>query len=355
MTKDWSKDDLGKKPVPPIPTFLDMMADKFSEFMTAIGQKDRDVSAKSGLMKLSTDSQPISDKEYLYRLGTLNEIPTRPQGNTAQLSQYLKSQSSVLLGERINGSLPMISQFQQGLSFDLGLSGKNKTGAKKGPAHQRYGLILQGIESEPTMHQRTMHDDSLGDEMVFASQSRLIWTIGPVTEESRQLFHENGATFDRIEESSTWDRFSLPSPDMKMKIAPASTNIQEYIGGKEPAFVLTMTQVENLYQLSYLSRDRDGRAKTSHTFEIPLVGTMSVVKVFDDKGKPLRTEANRILISERAPLVNFRYYNPEQMYVTESVCVVGDHTIKFGAERRFGATTAEHPASRYNTSYSIRF
>jgi hypothetical protein len=355
VVKNWSKDELKEKPVPPVDSAFDKIVQKISGFIVSVGEKDAPTSSESGLMKLYASNQEMTKTEYLYRLGTLRELPPRQQGNKAGLATYLRGQSGSVASERISANLPLLTSFKQGLNFDLNFSGTKSAEPSGQKVGQRYGLILQdiriGVPDKP--QDLTMRDSS--DSELFVSQSKLIWTIGPITEENRRLFQYEPASFDSLQTQSVWSKINLPSPNMKIKVSPATTNIQDYVNVREPAYIVNVTQVEGLYQLSYLSRDKDAKSQTNHTIVVPIVGTLTLLRVFDVKGRPTRLEANKVLISEHAPIVNFQFIDAERLYTTESIYICGAHTFKLGTERRLGPTDATHPAIRYNTGYAMVF
>jgi hypothetical protein len=350
-TATWTKSDIPRinKPAEP-PSLLQTIFSFLGTFADDIGAKDAARSSASGLDKIRSDrDEKISlEESYLRSTGTL---PAEKGDSSEQrISEYLRSQAGNVAADRLSTGIPFLAAFRNGFSFDLGIS----KAVSQGTGHKlpRYGLILQEIKTVPTSTNSQGLTDDLDLAYVTESKSEAVWTIGPVGDDESQIYHADYPSFDSIETPSTWDRLTLPSPNMKMKVTPASSNPQELFQGGRPGYVFTATQVQSLYQLSFISRDRNGKSKTSHTFELPIFRSLHLVKVLDQHGKPIRTEANGLLLESNAPSLSLKYYDQDRVYATELSRDTGEESFKFSAERRLGDTSPKAPPQSYRAAFA---
>jgi hypothetical protein len=329
---------------------LGYLSRKFGSFVSAIGKKDAPTSTKDGFKKFTQDSKEINRDLYLYKLKHFEATPKRKKADTVGLAKRIRSKASQVFSDLVSTSLPIIKKIKSGLNFNLGFANKSSSGGSG--KTQKYGLVLKEIKSTPAT---SPGPESLSGAGYPAStnKSEAIWTIGPVSAEKKPSIKKfNYEQFSQIREKSTWDKVSVPAINFKVKIVPASKNIEHYINKDHPGFVVSMTQIENIYKITYITKDAK---KTTHTIKIPLLKKLYAMRIYDNEGNPKESSLNNILVVDGLPTVNLKYLDPEEFYKLVASHAFGDHHLSVGLERRLTNTSTAKPQTRVTTGYSINF
>ncbi|MEZ4744110.1 MAG: hypothetical protein R3B45_16955 [Bdellovibrionota bacterium] len=186
--KEWSKKELNEKPVPSIPSLFSMFSSKIAEFLNNVGQADAKVSTTSGLKKIySAQVEDVENKEkWLWEHAKFERVPSQSRLKSDTIISHLNSMANETLYQKVSIQIPLLNQFKGGLSFDLGLPSSSVKERATSPSIQKYGLILEEIDSEisPISDEHFFLVNNFDNSLYVESKSQVKWTIGPIEEKN---------------------------------------------------------------------------------------------------------------------------------------------------------------------------
>jgi len=274
----------------------------------------------------------ISDRDYQLNLAAMNvgrdyENRTKP----AQVAQYMRSEYNDAMQNFISSNFAWISKFTGGLDFDFDF--KNLIPSKKAESKSdvKYGLVLEDVK--PATHENTKA--SLTDEdydWTMAPKAEPIWTIGPVSnhhetnietvkvpvftvDENGQRTMEYLGYLEAKEERELGfgkkmlrlvsDKIVAPSTKFTGKVKPRMGLASAAGGGirSVPGLETVLSQSQGYYAISYVTKENFVKETIAHAFMLPLFGSMTVQRKFDENMKGVETTLANILIVPGLPSV----------------------------------------------------
>jgi hypothetical protein len=274
------------------------------------------------------------------------------------MRNYLRGQTEKALGEAVKSKVSFYKALKEGLSFNLNMGSwfapKSEPTVQSGQI--RYGLIVQDIVPTKRGPAQAAINDSISEDLRYAGQAEVKWTIGPVTElENRQIFTETPAPGESAE--SFWSRLSVPKPNFAGKIEPATAESGPVVTGKGlgQGFKVSMTQEDGLYQVVMVTSSLLKKDRLSHEFRIPVVGNMKIGRRLDDKFEAVQTSAYNVLIDKRAPIVNIHYVNAEDRFRLEAAYERPGQSITAEAKMRPGFKPGQESLGQPGEEYKINY
>jgi len=347
------------------------LAAYLSSHPRAIITKIRDNQNASNLTLLNWHQRaPAHSKsDYQMRLAAQQfDVDYSSQTTPGELQQYLADETTKVLSNMVLAQLTFIDAFNNGMNFNLDLgslwsgTAKKNTAATGGdPGTVRYGLVLQGIEhSENPIAIAALTD--MESSLQFATRSRPIWTIeergvdrrhaqpfnvlAPVSghyldikaaQQEKLDTHDETYLMHNLSNTSRflWSKMSLPEAKFSGNIRPRrNTDLNDLSGESSalPGVQLQLNQSEGLYSMSYLMSNSLKKEGISHQVTLPVHGTMTMKRIYNEDFQEQETIAENILMDSKLPSVTIRQLHSNNSYRAGVHFSRNRHTIILAAE-----------------------
>ncbi len=357
FTKTWSKDELVKTAAPvPVEDLSTILQEQVRGVMSRVTSSQNGNNPK--LLEFRNRTKDDPTEAYGMNLALLQKEVRSTDLRSGEMRDYLRGQTEKAVGESIKSKIPFYKALKEGLSFNLNIGSwfgpKTETPVQTGQI--RYGLIVQDIVPTKRGPAKAAINDSFSEDLRYAGQAEVKWTIGPVTElENRQIFTETPAAGESAE--SFWSRLSVPKPNFAGKIEPATADSSPIVTGKGlgQGLKFSMTQEDGLYQVVIVTTSVLKKDSMSHEFRIPVVGNMKIGRRLDDKFKTVQTSAYNVLIDKRAPIVNIHHVNAENRFRVEAAYERPGQSITAEAKMRPGFEPGQDSLGQAGEEYKINY
>lgn len=343
-----------KKFAEPKDSLWDRITDSVSSFMQDLTKRQN---KKSGLYKMATASQPLTQEEWLMRTDSLYTTDVDRAPNMQKIADYLREESKQVVISRTKNLISLFNKVEKGLNYELSL--RPTASSMKKVKGVRYGLRLKSIKSpNAPMNQAAIGPIDI-NSYNNASKAELEWTIAPVVEQEKKLFSYKNI---QKKEATLWGLTSIPDPSFRFNIKPTAGAIQDIQKFGKPSFIFSMTQVEGLYRLVYVNERAGEKTSTSHEFNLPVYGTLKLSRLYNEHFEAEQTAIRGILLSKSLPVFNMyfkRQYRVDGVmrdyqYIGELGYGFNGHKVGFSILGSY-IDEANYRPNKYLTSYSVKF
>lgn len=367
----YTKEQLAEKPPQEIPGLKDEIRRQVGEVLRIMtARQDANNPALANLY----NSKPIQTQTVMnIRRGLMEDDNSSQNELNGGLKEHVKVDMGKALATHITNNLQTWKELQQGFDFNLDFGkifgGGSAPSAAPSSGKIRYGLIVKDIvpdESSPqTAAKSSMTPE---DVMRYAGEADVVWTIGPVTEDSSaKLGAVSMPTLEQLHqqqqspEAGTTLTERIPRPAFTGKVAPAVTADPAAVNSKaKPGMVVTLSQVQGYYEITKTTVNGVQNGTMEQQINIPIAGTMKIGRRYNDKMKVIRTHATEILVDKRLPTVNMIYHNMEDRYEANGSFVRGNQRVDVAAATPKGWKPAadnmgKHKGELYQVTYTKVF
>lgn len=329
--KAYSKDELKQKKPQPAVTMGDEVGSQVISLINSIGN-----SKDLGKHKSSVQSKHTYFERASFSLDNSNNTAANPDNVRKQIN----TDATKVVQKRTIEQTEIWRRLSGGFDFKLdfgkifGRKAKEKAAPEQSKGKVRYGLVLKNVtpDADPNKQRAAIGSE---DELQFAGTAEVEWTIGPIYDDDngdKTVFQSNSDIYSTAttarknnsagqqnsdEEGDLWDQISVPSPEFAVSVRPEDTDTVKgfFQKNETPGMKITLTQVQNLYQLSTLTPNKTKKRavnESEHSFNLPIYGATSVSRTYKSVGRRLtdkmemtRTSFNNVLLSKKYPSLSF--------------------------------------------------
>lgn len=346
------------KPNPePVKGFEQHLAEKMVSMINDINVKSR-----PGLKKIS-DANKMDDKEYQLKNAFFTPVNEDSSAAFNSLKTELTKSTTKVFSENLVNNAEFIQAFKKGLNFKFDLKKLFDSTPKAKPKAKsvKYGLVLKEIIPEDNPKNYKAAIGSNESDIKQAGEADVVWTIGPLQEdENKKIFN---TTYDvdstpvelnvNKNQFSLWEKIKQIKPSFNGGVRPTEVK-GDSIG--LPGFLFTLTQEQGLYQLDMQTSSTFSKQGVTHQFSVPIVGTLSLGRRYNDKMEVISTSANNILINPHAPQLSVHYLEMEKRYLAESSYQAQSYTVGVSASRKDGSAPDKGAKKEKNKDqYQVKF
>jgi hypothetical protein len=351
--KTYDRDDFNKFDNK-MPDELRGLDSKISEQIVSVLKSMGTGDSGTSFLNLGT-SQATSDRDYLLQQSALKQQEEKEVDSKDIKNNFAKQGGKSIVNDIAKNS-PLFDRLKRGFDFKLNLasifSSKASETVKTRKGNVHYGLILKDIvpHNDPRNY-RAAVGDTPEDSMKYAGHADVVWTIGPMSEQEDSSYSANSSeqginhpdVVTRVDSSKTDDEFwsnGVPriSTGISGNAKPNAESLGDLAsnGGKTPGIIITVTQEQGLYEIMAETAAGDfNERKIEHQLKVPIIGSMSFGRRYDEKMEAIRTSANNILIDKRAPLVSVHYLDKAKQYILDGELVTTDrYKVNFKASTK---------------------
>jgi len=354
-------------------------------------------SRNRALLEMQQRTPTMNASDYQMRYAAL-EFDTDYKNRTSgsEIAAHLEREATKVIGSMIIEQLDFYKRFNEGLSFNLDLTGLFSRGkpSEASPESRpkdniRYGLVLNGVEySDAPIAIAAL--TNMENALPFATQSRPVWGIEELnTRPKRRPFNvrvpapksyleHQVLTDDEVEldahdetyldhhlpvnERSLWSRTTFPSLEFDGRVRPRrGTDINELAEGSAgmPGMQLQLNQAQGYYSLSYLTDSKFKKDRITHQVAVPIHGTLALKRIYDENFKEQETIAENILVRKDLPALTVRKLHTNDSFRAGLRHSTNGHSFTISAETPSGWQTSsglfKNEGEKYRADYRFRF
>ena len=372
FSRSYTKEELAQKsPENPTASFGEVIKGQVTSLLQSVTSS----SGNGKLMELYNAAPAVTKSDFaLYAAAMRDDRMTQRSVDGDGIRSHMSGQFQGVATDRAVKSNDILTKLKTGMNFNLDMaelfSKKKKSQTQSGTV--RYGLILQEINPDPNAPPRAAVRDSVEEQMAYAGQAEVVWTIGPVSEENVRPFSgadagapalgstEAGGTISAANSSSVLSQVKMPSGKFNAKVEGANGDaIKAGPQAGIPAIKYTMSQEQGLYSLMYQTKANFEKDKMEHQFKVPVAGELAFGRRYNDNFEVIQTSAFSVLVDRRAPIVNIHYMNVEDRYAADMKIAKKGHEIGANVDLPAGwkpdDKLGKNKDEKYKVEYKVSF
>jgi hypothetical protein len=316
FTKIYAKDELkAKLPANPVSTLGSRLLNEVTEILKGIANAQGGSAQRASVEALRT-KQAEKDK-WLIAAGRMKDAPLTEKVNPLNLRLFFAGEAQKSASARATGYVPALNAVKSGFDMHLDVTSLWAGDSTPKPASRpdRYGLVLADIVPARTAYDRVSLGNSL-EEMQFAGQADVHWTIGALSEEqNRKLFQFDESPQAAGEPDSLWSRIRIPKAKFNSKLRPETfDNLASLKKESMPVWRLDLAQEEGYFNLIYRTLPSGKRVSQEEELRLPVFGTLTLARRFTETWKVIQTSAYNLLVDNRLPSVSVHYMHIERRF-----------------------------------------
>lgn len=354
--RTYSREDLAKKNPEASKSAEDEISGQIISVIKSVGESQRSAKKIKGHR---SDNQ--STKEYFEKAAVGASLEDHDSNaDPDAIRNQIGKESANFVARKTIEQTALWKQINKGLDFDLDFSklfssrrDPKQPQSKSGKI--RYGLVLKDIKPDHSLEKARASIGStlMDDEMEFAGNAEVEWTIGPITDEPnrdrlnitkrrlangkevseedlealREYQAELNEGTEELEDPIALDKEAATdatvwqtgvTPKFVGNIKPAGKDAGEALASnKMPGLQITVTQEQGLYEYMTRTPSAEKAQYSEHRFKVPVVGTFSIGRRYNDKMEVISTSAHNVLLTKRLPAVSIHYYDQTEQVVTD--------------------------------------
>lgn len=357
FTRTYTKEELSQKaPENPTSDFSVAVQTQVTSLLQSMTQQQNN----GKLMEIYNGAAAKNKSDFALYAAAMRDDRIDAGRDGDQLRKYVAGQLQTTASDRALKSNDFLAKVKTGFNFNLDLGDIFSKKAKPQPANVRYGLIIEEIKPDKNAPASAAIGDSVEDQMAYAGRAEVLWTIGPIGEETSKPFSNAAVAESPAEEASYFSRIKAPSGKFNAKLDPASTDTVPSGGSAGvPPVKLTMAQEQGFYELTYQTKNNFEKDKIEHQLKMPIVGELALARRYNETYSVVQTSAYNVLVDRRAPTLNLHYINADSHYAAELRVNKDRHAFGANADLPSGWKASDklgkNPAEKYKCEYAYSF
>lgn len=357
--KTYTKDELSQKsPANPTPDIGQVVQSQVSSLLQSMGQHQ----SMGKIMEVYNGAAAKNKSDFALYAAAMRDDRLSPQTEGDKLRGNLSTVAQNTATDRAMKSNELLSKIKTGFNFSLDIANIFSKKSKPQQGTVKYGLILQGISPDPNAPDRAAVGESVEEQMAYAGRAEVLWTIGPINEQSTKPFSDavSASALQQTPKPSIWSRFKAPSGKFNAKVDPVAVDsLKNGPPAGIPGMAVTMTQEQGLYQIMYQTKANFEKDKVEHQVKAPISGELALGRRYNDNFEVIQTSAFNVLVDKRAPAVNIHYLNLEDRYTADLKASKNRHEFGAGVELPTGWKSEDklgkNVGEKYKADYKFTF
>jgi hypothetical protein len=339
-----------------------------------------------GLASIESKNPRIDEQTYRRNLlGGQIDLDYSGVVKAKEVSTFFSDQYRAAATTRYIEQNELVKQYSGGLNFNIGSSTPSQPAPMNSKKNLRYGLVLEGFETEPKRPRvASLGSDSM-NEWSHASKAKPVWGIGqlqerentrkaqvplyvvrPGTAHQKAQLHQVNQTSRHTPTSAKQVNFMemitgirFPKMEFRGKAKPRSKFVASEASSGLPGIELQINQIEDYYSGTYLTGKNFQKDRLEHKINVPLIRKVRLSQRYDEQFRVLHTSINNIVLLDGGPVLSMAHDNVSNNMKANLSYSIDKHSIALTADspagwdiiRKFGESSDE----KYEITYKWHF